>query len=73
MKRNTPSLEEQLLLPFPSEPHLEQAELFDFPGRFECRSGRLRFIAQPKPAEAARVGVREAGLAVQFPGAEAAS
>lgn len=68
-KTNTPTNEQQLDLPLPPEPHLEQGELFDFPGTFECRRGKLQLI----PAESARVGVREAGSAVQFPGAEVAS
>lgn len=70
--RITPAPEEQLLLGFPEDPQPVQAELFDFPGIYQCSGGKLRFI-HPQPAESVRVGVRDAGSAVQFPGAEVAS
>jgi len=69
-KTNTPITEQQLDLPLPPEPHLEQCELFDFPGIFQCSRGKLQFI----PAEdAGRVGVHGPASAVQFPGRKAAS
>lgn len=61
-KHNTPTTEQQLDLPLPPEPHLEQGELFDFPGQFQCVRGKLQLI----PAERGSRRGTGAGSAVQF-------